>query len=434
MATAFLTKERSDLNAPGTAIGSVYYTNASTEVQLVEIDFTNGKYTQSLNSLNFGSVSNIIIPNDNLITDIYLHMRLPDIVANQSISRGWALDILKEINFTWGASNVSNLRLDNASIRQLCLSSCETKEKRDETLEIAGAPFIRVGGASNIYPIEGCVKLPLPFTSGMSAFRKKPFDMSLLNSPINIQITLDTSDRIFGGTGVRPIALLSGEVFTTMGQFADKANSLKNRMMMDPSYIYEFPFIYHQSVSPKSNIQLRADLSVTNVVDLQEMLNSDLTAILFSVTPNNVQRATGTICPSGNLTCELFNIHLLYNGQTIYKVPGRASRLLGMNYDHGASGYTSTIQKFDAGAPGGSVTEPHQSFIYHIPLGQMKGINFERLFENVSRYPSQTFQLSFQAIPIAGTDPVDAVGTLSLTYCYNSSASIQNGTTSIMFG
>lgn len=432
MSTSYLTKERTDLNAPGYLVDSVYYTNRSTEVQLCEIDYTTGKYTQSLNSLNFGSVSNIVIPNDNLVSDVYLSVRLPDLVENQAISKGWLFDLVSSINFTFGASNVSNLRIDSKTIRHLNLVSAETKEKREEIESLAGEYFkFPAGGAGNQFPIEGVIKIPLPWCNE-SADRKKPMDMSLLNSPVQIQITLDTADRIYSLAGAMPVALLSGEVFTTMGQFADKSNSLKQKMMMDPTYIYEYPFIYHQSVSPKSNIVLDSTLtSPPSNIDIQEMLNSDLTAILFSVHPTALQRKVGASITSPGLSCELWNVELKYNGSIIYKVPGRASRLVAMAHDVGATGFSSVIPN----AAGDAI--PHPCFVYHIPLGQMKGINFHRLFENVSRYPSQTFQLSFQAAQIkddAGNVIGGNVGTLYLTYCYNSSASIQNGTTSIMFG
>lgn len=422
---SFLTAERVDLDAPGYAKNDIYYNTKEIIVQDCELNTTIGRFNQSLTSLVFGSTSQVIIPNSDMVYEVYLHMKLPPVILNQTLSTGWCYDIIREISFTFGQANVSNLRLSGKSIRQLAVMSSQTREKSTELITVLGGEGHRV--VSGVAP-EGTVIIPLPW-SNIDCFKKKPFDMSLLNNPVQIQITLNDGTSIYGGSAASfPTGLSSASVFMRTGTLSDKSNSIRQELMNNSGLMYEYPF-YHK-VSPSPKYGLTMDGVTVNRVELLEFIESDLQTIIFSVHDTALQTkpAAALASPAPGISLECFDINLEYNGQTIFSAPGNSARLIPMAWDAGASGVTDNLLDQDVAY----TNIPNTSYVYMIPFGSMKNINFHDKFDNTSRFSSQTLQLSFSCAPVA-TLAGPRTGQLHATYVYSASASIQAGVANIQF-
>lgn len=422
---SFLSTQRVDLDSPGYAKNDIYYDTKEIVVQDCELNTTIGRFNQSLTSLQFGSTSQIIIPNTDMVYEVYLHMTLPAVILDQTITTGWCYDIIREISFTFGQSNVSNLRLSGKSIRQLNVMSSATREKATEMVTVLGGEGHRA--VTGVIP-EGTICIPLPW-SNMSGDKKKPFDMSLLNNPVQLQITLNDGTSIYGGQAASfPTALSSASVFMRTGTLSDKSNSIRQELMNNSSLMYEYPF-YHK-VSPSPKYGLVTDTTTVNRVELLEFIESDLQTIIFSVhdTPQQKKTVAGLSGPSPGVSLECFDINLEYNGQTIFSCPGNSARLIPMAWDAGASGVIDNYL-----APDALYTNiPHTSYAYMIPFGSMKNINFYDKFDNTSRFSSQTLQLSFRCTGLTGLTGARS-GELHATYVYSAAAAIQAGVANIQF-
>lgn len=421
--SSFLSSSRVDLDSPGTIINDVYYDNKQIVVQDSEVSTHIGRYSQSLTALSFGSTSQIVIPNQDICHEVFIHLELPNIVANQTLARGWGFSAIREVSFTWGQSNVSNLRLSGKSILQLCLESCETKEKRSSVYDLGGQHY---GAVTTVNPAATII-LPMPWSNNCGLTKKKGFDTSILNNPITIQITLNDANKVgYGSTAALPTALVSGKVFLRQSEFADRSNSLKMALAQNPSLMYQYPLYHKYSPSIKNNIVM--DGVTENVLDLQEFINSDLQGIVFSVHNTGLQTTTGTNAPMPSFAAQLKDISLVYNGQTLFQLDGFSAELSNILFSPGATGYDGLImpQAFPHTA-----TIANDCYIYTIPFGSMKPINFEYKYDNTGRYSSQTFVLRFKALPIAGG--ATGVGEMHSTYIYSGVAAIQNGICTLEF-
>lgn len=423
MSSQFLSSTRTDLDSPGNVKNDVYYDTAQIVVQDCELNTHIGRYQQTLTSLNFGATSQITIPNCNIVHEIFLYLKLPPIVANQTLSSGWGYDAIRSIEYTWGQSNVSSLRLSGKSIMQLALMSCETKEKRSEVVKvIGGEPHNADTGSSEV---DACLILPFPWSNAQGVGKSKGFDTSLLNNPITLQITMNTADKIgFGGSATLPTAFTEAYVFLRESEFADRSNSIKMDLMRNPSLMYQMPFYHKTSPSPKTGIVL--DGVTENRISLREFIESDLYNIVFSVHNTNLQTATGSNAPSPGQCCELVDIELLYNGQHVYRTPGLSGRLIGSLFDSGATGVNDALTT--QVSPWNSVS--HTSYVYNIPFGTMKNINFEYKYDNTGRYSSQDMELRFKARQIPNAT---GTGELHLTYVFGGVGACQNGVMTLQF-
>ena len=85
----YLATKRSELSAPGVKLNDIYYSFLNSSVELAETTFNTGRLTIGLSQLNFGGYAQVLIPNNSLLSTIYLHLTLPAIVANQTLCKGW---------------------------------------------------------------------------------------------------------------------------------------------------------------------------------------------------------------------------------------------------------------------------------------------------------------------------------------------------------
>lgn len=417
----FVSQKRVSLNAPGVKKNTLYYDQSESTVSEVESNTVIGRFEQSLTSLAFGSSSQIIIPNQDFINQCILVVTLPDLTADQTLCHGWLFGLIREINYSFGQANVSQLRLSGKSLLQTIMRECETQEKRSELLRLAGESLT----AQNTRPITATIVLPLPWSS-VVADNKKPFDSSILSNPVQIQITLNSNTSIYGGTDPLPTALSSASVYMRQTVLADRSNSIKMDLLNNPSMIYSYPFNHRQSPSSKFNL---VSGSVNNV-ELTEFLESDLLNILFSVQYTVDQVKAGAIAPNPNNTLICTDIELLYNGQTVYKAPGQTARLINMLWDEGSSGAEDArIDRTVAPYTSQQVT----SYFYQIPFADVKAMIYDGQFCNTGRFSSQTMVLRFTPRNYDPNDVTVHQCQADFTYIYQSVAEISNGVCNIQF-
>ena len=412
-----------NLDAVGTEKNTLYYSTEDVTVSEVQYDTLQGKYRQTLTSLQMGGVSEIVIPNSDSVSSCYLYLRLPPLLANQSVCDYWGYAAIKNVSYTWGGSNISILDLPSESIFQKTMLSCESTEKRDKLRELSGVAAEGVTAGD----IEACIQIPLPWSTIRSCKEKLSYDASLLSSTILIQITFNDNSSIYGSQTLAttfPTSFLSGDVFLKQDVLSNKNDSMKQTLMKNPNLQINYPFIRSTRGSTRN---LTGDGALqTFEIDLNSFLEADLLGISFHCV-DAVNERGGEVAENVSnkfLGKRLRDIVLRYNGQILHNLKYHLHDLMLIGMDVGSSNVPySTLS-----TTGGISTAV--SHVYYLPMTRFKSIVFEGDFYNNSRFANQTFQLEFTVQDtFASPTPVNFYS----TYYYNSICSTSNGQTNIEF-
>lgn len=426
MADAILSTKRSVLSSGGYRYNDLYYNAANSSVSLLECTFN---YDQiiSLPSLQFGSTSTINIPNSQFVDCCILHCVLPDIVANQSIIRGWLPRMIRSIAWQLGSSNSTQIYLQTDSIYQFIMGQIETSNKRLETLRLAGeqqlAPQAPPSGQDKI-PTEAWWVIPLPFSTMCD---KLPIDTTMLQNNIQIQIQWESSgSAIYGGTGAIPTAFTVAEILFRQGKLSDQSKSLRAEMIKSPSLMYAYPFCHAQSFITPSFAGARVSSGNLCQMDLNTFANADLLAISLGVVLNTDRTPTGNNTPNPWNYAPLSNVQLSYAGQVLFQYPGyQAYRLTNMltGSDQGESQIPGSYVFNGSTQPFSSL--PVDQYICWFDFSMKRSTCLHSHLFNTWRLTNQTLRLTFNT-------PQDTVQyTAYLTYYYNAVAELSNGTSSI---
>jgi hypothetical protein len=421
-----LSTKRSHLSHPGTLFNDLYYSRLNSTVELVECTYSQGRFFQTLSSGLFGSTSQINIPNSSFLSDTFLHLEVPNIVANQSLCRGWGYAAIKEISYLFGSSNVPQLTITGQSIFHLLMAQSESSDKHNELFRLGGeeilAPLIAPPG-QDVPLISADIKLPFPWSAFSGMCEKLPFDTNMLRNPLTINIVLNPSSAIYGGTGVRPAGFTNALVTFRLGDLTNKDLSLSTQLFRNPELMYGYPYIHAQSfASPPFTGVLRSQ-GVTNVV-LQQFISSDLVGICLGAVRQSRLAPGGNNSPSIFAYDQLYNLTMTINGITSFFTPGTQYKLTNMNCMVGGSYVSNSVIAPGGAAPFNSAAE--DTYVVFIDFSRLRSASFCRNYSNVLRYPQQTFNLTFS------TETTE-IYTLYATYLYNGINEVQNGESLITF-
>lgn len=413
-ALMFISDKRVQLNAPGTMLTGNYYSRENSQVARAETTWNTGRYTQSLSNLNFGAQSTIVIPNSSLLRNCYLHLRLPAVVADQTLCRGWGYAAIESISYLFGSANVSQLQINGQSNFQAVMLEANTSEKKSELLRLGGQEYLEPTAGE----VEATVCLSLPWSN--QGCCKLPIDTTLLDSPITISIKLADASRLYGGVGARPASFLDSLVILAQGEFLNKDLSLKNELIVNPDLRYNYPFIHKQT----NIVSVDSSAGVPIIINLLSFINADLLAITFGLVKRNfVNDPTGAQPPNPFAYGEMSNIELTYNGLDMYKAVGKSYKVFNMQDEDGASFIKNS--RIDAGTVQPFVSNPVDSYITAVNFSQNPAYTFNRKFYNVWRIGNNTLNLQF-------TPDEEGPYFLYTTYYFNGMASI-NGDCQIYF-
>lgn len=237
---AYLSNKRTLLANPGTKLDGIYYSALNTTVELAEATYNVGRLTISLSQTNFRSQSQIVIPNSSLLEEIYLHLELPKLVADQTLCRGWGYAAIDSISYLFGSSNVSQIAINGQSLLQKIMVQCETEEKRSEMFNLGGEVLLAPLAGTAVPTAD--ILLPLPWSSASGLFSKLPFDTGLLSNPITIQVHFKGADSIYGGSGVRQNGFTVATAIIRQGDLTNKDQSLKFELMKSPDLMYAWNY------------------------------------------------------------------------------------------------------------------------------------------------------------------------------------------------
>ena len=421
----YISNKKTLLNAAGTKLNDLYYSNLNSTVQAVECTFFAGKYRQNLGSPNFGSISTVLIPNGSFIGSTWLHLELQNLPPNVSLPRGWGYACLSNITFLMGSSNTTSLSLSGESVWQVVAAQCDTAEKRSELFRLGGesytSPVIPTG--SEAPRLCADIYLPFPF-SAAGGHDKLPFDSQLLDNPITIQVQFKQATAIFGGTGVKPTNFSQAVVFIRQGDLTNKDVSLRLKMLNNVGTYITYPFMYYQSNAPipfqGSSLSTQGQCSV----QLNSFINGDLVGLIISVVRRSRTAPAGNATPNPLIYDTIKDVELRLNGQIIYYAPYESYKIVTSDTILGGSYYQADLFGSQAVAP--FITQPVDVYPLLIDFSRKRNMVFHNEMPNVFRIPTQPMQLLFKT-------ETDELYDLYATYVYNAVDEISIGTSTIHY-
>jgi len=225
---AYLTTSKASLQSLGTKYNDLYYQEANSTASAVECTF-NWSNAITLNSLSFGSNTQVLFPIDQFASSVVLHLRLPVTTANQTLPRGWGYAFMSYIAWTMGASSTTQVVLQGPSIWQTIAAQCDTAERRSEMFRAAGEeqlgiPPVIIGQDAITY-FDAYVLLPLPFSTGCGS-EKLGFDTTLLSNNISLQIGFNPAASVYGGSDpILHSSFMTAELILRQGKLTNQAAS-----------------------------------------------------------------------------------------------------------------------------------------------------------------------------------------------------------------
>lgn len=392
----YLSQKSSHLAAPGTMLNSLYYSRLNSTIELVESVSQIGRFRQELTSKSFNSSANVQIPNGSFLGQTYLHLELPNTVANQTLCRGWGLACIRQISFLFGSSTSSELVINKQSIWHLLGLQSESQDKLSEVFRLAGeevlSPLVAPAG-EDVPVISADILLPFPWSSINGLMQKKPYDTSLLMQPVTISIVFDDSSSIFGGLGVRPTGFLKAEIYVRQTDITNKDLSLKAKLMKQPDSAYNYPFQHIQSYQSSTFAGSRKSSGNKISIPLQSFINSDLSGIVLSVVKTDRLTGVSNNSPSPFAYDQIQDLELTLNGQTVYYAPGKAYKLHGMIGEVGASYWHNSL--IASGTTSPFTSDPRDDYSIYIDFSLIRPAFQPNLLQNTFRVPQQTMVCEF---------------------------------------
>ena len=410
------------LSNPGTVLDtSLYYNYTNTTLIAAEQAANWGRYSQTLTSNLFGSTANVTIPNSSFLSGLYLYLELPEVLADQYLMRGWGLNIIENISFILGSSNVSQLTINGQSHAQMYMASAETAEKRLKLLRLAGEEVTAVQAPGTINRAH--VQLQLPWSKINALCRKLPVDSNILSNPIIVQIKFRNRESIYGGSGIAtaPTQFSSSRILANQIDLANKDLSLKNYMLANPDMSYNYPFVFTQSYLT----DVLSDGVNPAAINLVTIINADLLGISFSVVQSaNLQSdAIGANALRPFDWERVRDISLTFNGLIFYDSPGEMAELYDCQDYPGSGDCPNSVVA--AGGAGPYVTSPVDSQIYFMNFTRIRNTVWCDSYQNSIRIPNNALNLSF-------ITQSAATYRVFVTYWYNGAFNFKQGQSALI--
>jgi hypothetical protein len=416
-AVNYLVTKPALMNSPGTKLHDVYYSSLNSTVEAAEVTYNMGRLVLNLPAPQFNSSNQVLVPNSSLVGGVMLHLALNmNNAANVTVVRGWGYAAIASINYQLGSSNANQQAMSGQSILQVLDSQCGSQEKMSELFNLGGQEYLTAQGI-----ITADVFLPFPWSTACGSEQKLPFDTAMLNSPIYLTVNFGPSSAIFGGSGTVPTGFSDARIVVRQGDFFNKDQSLGPIIKRNPSVIYGYPFIHHQSlvVSP-----ITGTSGVPVSIPLQSIINADLVGLSFGIVLGSDANSTAANSPNPFNYQDVTDIQISFNGQVQYFTPGHMDKLVSAYLIDGAAYFFGSL--IAAGTTAPFTSSAINTYVRHIDFSRCRDACFGHEFANVWRIGNNALTLQFTPV---------TTGTFItyVTYHYNGLADIQNGESRLIY-
>ncbi len=413
-----------NLSAAGTRTSDLYYSVQNSSVEVLE-STCNWSNVVSLTSRQFGANNQTNLPMSAFVGQLILHLRLPNVVVNQTLCRGWGLRMIRAIRFQFGSSATAPILLTRQAIVHALMSQCHTEEKRSEMLKLCGEEYLAVpsqpsGGLA--VTTDAYVPIPIPFST---VCEKLMYDTTILGQPIAIFIDFEQNARsVYGGSATMPTEFLTAELLIRQQQLSDQSKSLRNIMNLDPTVMYAYPFILSQGYETP---QFPGKISGMKCsVQLNQFQNSDLLGIVLSVQRVADVSPSGSNSPNPFHLSELSDVEVTYNGGMIFQLPAKSYKACATYMgDQQASYYQGSV--IAAGTTAPFVSAPANEYLLFLDFTQIRSACMQdHLFNSWRIPPGNVLNFNFY------TELEDVNYIAYYTCFYNGIVQAQGGTAMVL--
>ncbi len=292
-------------------------------------------------------------------------------------------------------------------------------------LHLAGESSVAGGGTSISQGAQIC--LPLPWSGMCGLHHKKPYDTSLLNSPLQINVFFKDARSIYGGDGIPPTAFTSARIVLRQGELANPGQGLRPILRSIPKALYNYPILHHQSFITQftSGVTELSPSKFEGRFDLQQFIDADLVGIYLGIIRNSDLNTGENNSNNPLLYDTIQDVELLWNGTILYKAQQRLHLLMQMNLSMGASFAQST--RLASGTTGTIGISGEDVNMVVIDLSRIREECFPGNFANTFRIAQQTITA------VVGCNFSSTDYTVFATYVYNGMVSTKSDGTSLIY-
>ena len=247
-----------DMVRPGEGVDLFYYDGETSKKQVFPTT-QNTKYVQSFANLGGGS-SVFTIPPNSGIQDVICSFRLAGLATptGLAIPRGWGYALIKQVSFRYGGS--SQFFLTGDQILQNALRSQTSRSSANDILTLGGN-FASSGTTPALSADQyASVVLRLPHSIPSGVGKSHPFPTDLLTQQVQITVELFPIGQIFTNNnagGVLPTQLASAQFQVQQCVLNNAGDALARRVDMAVN-AYAFPCEFVQQVQRINLSQVNA--------------------------------------------------------------------------------------------------------------------------------------------------------------------------------
>ncbi len=423
----YLKPKREFQGLQGSLLNPNYYNARETVLSNAETTYVQSRWVQSFASQSWGTSAQFILSTDDLIGGTYLNITLKQRAHGQAndnpaAKMGWGLQAIRSISYMVPGSNVGRIYLDSTAIYHLLIGQNQDYATTTLMLMMAGQTLAANADLTNS---NRSADILLPFFFSSMDPEVKPIDAYLFKSgSIVVTVELNAASTIFSANGANA-AIDTIELSFRQGCYSNKANSLRDKLIANPSLSYSYPFIKVDTRTQRDVVSVsgafpnavrsRVNMSITG------FLPADLVGLVITVHEEKNLIAGADLNPF--LLASPLDLELTFASQIMYRSKHYANRLYGFQSVH-SSGY-------DLAATGDFISRPN--FPVFVDFAMKRQAAFGDTFFNTKRFEGQTMNLSFDpGFDSAGADfPDGAVIVTKVTLLYNSIIEIASGSAQV---
>lgn len=327
------------LNNPGAvSLDGLYHAPTDSSVDLIECQRQYGIQVRSVNDKGWGVNINFTTIKQGFSDIMFWEVVLPDFGIDLpagtrvSISQGWALRSIRNIQFTFPDTNHPSVTIAGESLLPWMLSQCSTFSQRSTIMNMLGDSLDFVGGETGKYTVKqrtALVPLFMPWLD-IDPRSRVPFDFGALSIPIDI--TVQTNDlRLWAqGSGVSVYAKNDFESIQIQNHALELSDESKGagkllRQAAASSNIQGliyYPFLFPVSIQRlqgSSNNEVGVPKEVT--FSLPISVTGDLVQLdLMFIDGKDLQVNAGKLRGQSLLGVEVLEVEVQLNSQPLYKM------------------------------------------------------------------------------------------------------------------
>ena len=338
-----------------------------------------------------------------------------------TLPQGWGYDIIEYYEVQSEAGTF--LRFEMQDVFTKILADCENESKREALINLGGTAFNGdVSDPAAILDLKAYVHLYLPF-SNVASTKVLPYDSSILNKPMSINIQFRNASELFsrhqdqtiGTLGTRPSALSGAYLACQTGILAaGPSASLRNVVSAagDAKYVYGWIYPNVYSTPP-----FTGNDTIKQSVNLENIMNGSIQSIDLLLERLTLGDAAGTTLTAENVPLnrkanyeEMSNIELSYGSQVIYRASDEIWKLMSFSEYPVSNQYS--VSFFDMKLTNGPyVASTKTCFWTHVQLSQFANPHyFMNYVQDGVQLSNNMLKLSFNVPTIAALNTAKSNG------------------------